>query len=98
VRAADLKVGTRCFTYVSGDRVEVEITQDTGERGRRYLVKRVDNGKPLGKRRSAAALHASSRGGAFGPAEARVTQPAPEPFSPEPFSETGWGDGQSGGL
>jgi hypothetical protein len=73
MRVQDIQVGTRCYTKVSERRVLVEVIQDRGGNGRRYLVKRCDNGAVLaGKLRAASALHASGEGewtGAFAPAE-----------------------------
>lgn len=73
MRVQDIQVGTRCFTKVGERRVEVEVIQDRGGNGRRYLVKRCDNGLLLaGKLRAASALHAKGTGewrGAFAPAE-----------------------------
>lgn len=69
MKTSEIAVGTKCFTHVSGERVAVEVTQDRGGRGRRYLLARVDNGKPLTALRAASALHATAEGawgGAFG--------------------------------
>ena len=72
MRTADIKVGTRAWCNVGDARVEVEVLYDSGARGRRYFVKRTDNGKPLHSRRAASALHASALGlwgGAFDKSE-----------------------------
>lgn len=77
MKTSEIKVGTRCWTNVSQGRVEVEVVQDRGGRGRRYLLKRVDTGQTLNALRAATALHASGAGawqGAFGPAEPPVAR------------------------
>lgn len=54
----DIDVGSHFFAKVSGDTsVEVEVVADTGEPGRRYQLKRADNGVVLTRLRAAAALH-----------------------------------------
>ena len=63
MRSQDIREGGRYYTTVSGNRVEVEVVQDRGGRGRRYLVRRVDNGRMLAEKlRSAQALHPAGGG------------------------------------
>ncbi len=62
MKARDISIGAQLYTIVSGEKVFVEVVSDTGARGRRYIVKRVDNGKYLPKSRSAAALHPTATG------------------------------------
>ena len=62
MKAKDIEVGGVYATKVSGARVAVRVIDDTGARGRRYRVVRVDNGLLLDKLRSAMALHPSVSG------------------------------------
>lgn len=67
MRAADVREGLECWTYVSGTRVRVrvlraEVRLERGYRSgdrrvTRYRLVRCDTGAPLPKARTAAALH-----------------------------------------
>lgn len=57
MKAKDIKIGMRVWTNISQDCVLVEVVGDRETRGRRYTVRRMDNGKVMGTCRSPAALH-----------------------------------------
>ena len=53
----DIRVGGEYWTYVSQEKVKVRVVYDYGKRGKRYTVRRVDNGETLKALRSPGALH-----------------------------------------
>jgi hypothetical protein len=57
VKVKDIKIGMRVWTNIAQDCVFVEVVEDRETKGRRYTVKRVDNGKVLNTGRAPAALH-----------------------------------------
>jgi hypothetical protein len=53
----DVSVGAVLWTKVGEERVQVEVLNERDGRPKRYLLRRVDNGRVLPKARTAAALH-----------------------------------------
>ena len=57
MKVKNIKIGMRVWTNIAQDCVLVEVVEDCETKGRRYVVRRMDNGKMLNTSRAPAALH-----------------------------------------